>query len=191
MCSLRPTSHSGRPTRSSNSASGPASAGAFRTWRSAAAMRRTSRPSWSAWQDSSLQPATRRHRECSVKHSTDRILVSHAGNLPRPEDLDQILAQGQSGRDALKQRLPSAVDEVVDRQIECGVDIVNDGEYVKAGSYTGYMHERVSGWDTRPVDPSIPPKRAGVGARDRRDFPGTYRSGLWMMGSGGPIRPGF
>src|SRR5262245_14656612 len=53
------------------------------------------------------------------------------------------------------------------------------------------MHERVSGWNTRPVDPSIPPKRAGVGARDRRDFPGTYRSGLWMMGSGGPIRPGF
>jgi 5-methyltetrahydropteroyltriglutamate--homocysteine methyltransferase len=126
-----------------------------------------------------------------VKHNTDRILVSHAGNLPRPDDLDQILAQGQSGRDALKQRLPSAVDEVVDRQIECGVDTVNDGEYVKAGSYTGYMQERVSGWETRPVDPSIPPKRAGVGARDRRDFPGTFQSGLWMMGSGGPIRPGF
>jgi 5-methyltetrahydropteroyltriglutamate--homocysteine methyltransferase len=126
-----------------------------------------------------------------VKHSTERILVSHAGNLPRPADVDQILAQGPDGREALKKRLPSAVAEIVDRQIECGVDIVNDGEYVKAGSYTGYMQERVAGWETLPLDPNKPPKRAGVGARDRRDFPGTYESGLWMMGSGGPIRPGF
>jgi hypothetical protein len=41
---------------------------------------------------------------------------------------------------------------VVNRQIECGVDIPNDGEYVKAVSYTGYMQERVSGWfSQRPV----------------------------------------
>jgi 5-methyltetrahydropteroyltriglutamate--homocysteine methyltransferase len=42
-----------------------------------------------------------------------------------------------------------------------------------------------------PVDPARPRKRAGVAERDRRDFPGFYASGLWLQGSGGPIRPGF
>jgi len=126
-----------------------------------------------------------------LQHNTERILVSHAGNLPRPDDLNELLAGGESSRQAFKDRLPSAVTEVVDRQIACGINIVNDGEYIKAGSYTGYMHERVSGWELKPVDPSKPPKRAGVGERDRREFPGFYASGLWLSGSGGPIRPGF
>lgn len=124
-----------------------------------------------------------------MTHNTDRILVSHAGNLPRPDDVNQLLAARDT--EGFRKRLPSAVQEIVDRQIELGVDIVNDGEYVKAGSYTGYMQERVSGWEWLPVDPSKPPKRAGVGERDRREFPGMYASGLWLSGSGGPIRPGF
>jgi 5-methyltetrahydropteroyltriglutamate--homocysteine methyltransferase len=102
-----------------------------------------------------------------------------------------MLAAGQGKSEAFTRRLPSAVSEVVTRQIECGVDIVNDGEYVKAGSYTGYIHERVTGWEQLPIDPNRPPKRAGVGERDRREFPGVYESGLWLSGSGGPIRPGF
>jgi 5-methyltetrahydropteroyltriglutamate--homocysteine methyltransferase len=122
-----------------------------------------------------------------VRHSTDRILVSHAGNLPRPDDVNALLATKDT--DGFSRRLPSAVKEIVDRQIELGVDIVNDGEYVKAGSYTGYMLERVTGWEALPI--TRPPKRAGVGERDRRDFPGVYASGLWLSGSGGPIRPGF
>lgn len=40
------------------------------------------------------------------------------------------------------------------------------------------MQERVSGFESVPPDPNKPPKRAGVGERDRRDFPGTYASGL-------------
>ena len=40
-------------------------------------------------------------------------------------------------------------DEIVDKQIEYGVDIVNDGEYAKAGSYGGYIQERVEGYSTR------------------------------------------
>jgi 5-methyltetrahydropteroyltriglutamate--homocysteine methyltransferase len=122
-----------------------------------------------------------------VRHSTDKILVSHAGNLPRPDDVNALLANKDA--DGFSKRLPSAVREIVDRQVELGVDIVNDGEYVKAGSYTGYMLERVTGWESLPI--TRPPKRAGVGERDRRDFPGMYASGLWLSGSGGPIRPGF
>jgi 5-methyltetrahydropteroyltriglutamate--homocysteine methyltransferase len=123
--------------------------------------------------------------------STDKILVSHAGNLPRPAGLDELLADRENNPDALAKRLVPAVAEVVDRQIDCAVDIVNDGEYVKAGSYGGYIHTRVTGWEVVPTDPARPPKRAGVAARDRKDFPGFYESGLWLQGSGGPVRPGF
>lgn len=126
-----------------------------------------------------------------MRTSTERILVSHAGNLPRPQDLNGLLADPAANRQAIDDRLPSAVAEVVNRQLECAVDVVNDGEYVKAGSYTGYIRERVTGWETLPVDRARPPKRAGVGARDRRRFPGFYESGLWLQGSGGPVRPGF
>jgi 5-methyltetrahydropteroyltriglutamate--homocysteine methyltransferase len=126
-----------------------------------------------------------------MRRNIDKILVTHAGNLPRPPDLEALLLDPSANRDEIEERLPSAVDEVIDRQIDCGVDIVNDGEYVKAGSYTGYLFSRVAGWEVLPIDPSIPPKRAGIGERDRRDFPGIYESGLWLSGSGGPIRPGF
>ena len=130
-----------------------------------------------------------------MRRSTDRILVSHAGNLPRPDELNALIAGGLSREGsqtpAYQERLPKAVQWIVDRQVELGVDIVNDGEYVKAGSYGGYMQERVSGYSTVPVDPSRPPKRAGTAERDRRDFPGFFASGLWFSGSGGPVRPGF
>jgi 5-methyltetrahydropteroyltriglutamate--homocysteine methyltransferase len=126
--------------------------------------------------------------------STDRILTTHGGNLPRPQDLDDLVAQGEEHRAEIDKRLTRAVQEVVDEQIEVGVDILNDGEYVKAASgkdYVGYIQARVTGWETLPVDPSRPPKRAGVAERDRRDYPGFYESGLWLQGSGGPVRPGF
>jgi 5-methyltetrahydropteroyltriglutamate--homocysteine methyltransferase len=122
-------------------------------------------------------------------------LVSHAGNLPRPASLDALIDGGRRVEGATaaeyRQRLPRAVQDIVDLQIELGVDIVNDGEFAKAGSYGGYMLERVSGYTVVPSDPDRPPKRAGTAARDQRDFPGFYASGLWFSGSGGPIRPGF
>src|SRR5262245_62055961 len=126
-----------------------------------------------------------------MRHSIDRILVSHAGNLLRQDDLNQLLAAGESEGVALSKRLPRAVAEVVKRQIACGVDVVNDGEYVKAGSYTGYINQRITGIEVQPAAPGRPPKHAGTGGRDRRDFPGFYASGLWYSGSGGPVRPGF
>jgi 5-methyltetrahydropteroyltriglutamate--homocysteine methyltransferase len=129
-----------------------------------------------------------------MRHSTDRIRVTHGGNLPRPADFDALLRQGPVVTAEVADRLPGAVQGVVDRQIECGVDVVNDGEYVKAaggGSYAGYIHQRVTGWEVLPIDRTKPPKRGGVGARERRLFPGFYESGLWLSGSGGPVRPGF
>jgi 5-methyltetrahydropteroyltriglutamate--homocysteine methyltransferase len=130
-----------------------------------------------------------------MRRSTDRILVSHAGNLPRPKYIDELIDGGKaregSNRQEYHASLPKAVNEIVDKQIEYGVDIVNDGEYAKAGSYGGYMQERVSGYSSVPADPNRKPKRSGTAERDRLLFPGFYASGLWFSGSGGPIRPGF
>jgi 5-methyltetrahydropteroyltriglutamate--homocysteine methyltransferase len=127
-----------------------------------------------------------------MRRDKDRILTTHGGNLPRPKDLDDLVAEGD--RAAVDARLPEAVREVVDHQIECGLDTINDGEYVKAANnvgYSGYIHARVTGWETLPIDPDVPPKREYVAARDKAEFPGTYASGLWLSGSGGPVRPGF
>ena len=130
-----------------------------------------------------------------MRSSKDRILVSHAGNLPRPPYLDELIESGLrregSHSPEYNSRLPRAVKEIVQRQAELGIDIVNDGEYAKAGSYGGYMQERVTGYASVPADAARPPKRAGTAERDRRQFPGFYASGLWFSGSGGPIRPGF
>ncbi len=130
-----------------------------------------------------------------MRSNPGRILVSHAGNLPRPDYLDELIDGGKRTAGAkgtnYHQLLPRAVREIVDRQIDLGVDQVNDGEYAKAGSYGGYMQERVTGYSSVPVDPNRPPKRAGTAERDRRDYPGFFASGLWFAGSGGPVRPGF
>src|SRR4029453_14472830 len=98
--------------------------------------------------------------EC-MRRSIDRILVSHAGNLPRPDDLNQLLATGERERVALSQRFPSAAAGIVGRQVRGGVGVVNDGEYVKAGSYTGYINQRITGIEVQPVAPDRPPKHAG------------------------------
>jgi 5-methyltetrahydropteroyltriglutamate--homocysteine methyltransferase len=129
-----------------------------------------------------------------MRHSTHRIRSTHGGNLPRPAAFDALLRQGQVVTAEVAAELPDAVRYVVDRQLECGVDVINDGEYVKAaggGSYSGYIHQRVTGWEVLPADPARPRKRAGVGERERRMFPGFYESGLWLQGSGGPVRPGY
>jgi 5-methyltetrahydropteroyltriglutamate--homocysteine methyltransferase len=122
------------------------------------------------------------------------IRTSHGGNLPLPADLDAMLATTGRDQAAVETRLVSAVREVVGTQVDCGLDVVNDGEYVKAGAagaYTGYINARVTGWEVREGDAAPPPKRGGPGERDRKLFPGTYESGLWLSGSGGAIRPGF
>lgn len=134
-----------------------------------------------------------------MKRSVDHILVSHAGNLPRPRYLDELIT-GFAGHTRPKEisdpaeyakRLQKGVDEIVARQIDMGIDVVNDGEFAKAGTYDGYIHQRITGFSFVPYDPNRPTKRGGIAERDKRQFPGFYASGLWFSGSGGPVRPGF
>ena len=115
-----------------------------------------------------------------MQHSTDRILVTHAGSLPRPDDLI-ALNREQSGSQAAATRLRAAVADVVEKQIELGVDIVNDGEYGKPttdpvdyGAWAMYVHERLSGFERRAVSMPDALKEVMGDSRDRRDFPGFY-----------------
>jgi 5-methyltetrahydropteroyltriglutamate--homocysteine methyltransferase len=85
-----------------------------------------------------------------MKRSTDRILTTHTGSLPRPDDLLTMLQQRESGEAvdsaALAARVKSAVTDIVRQQMQAGVDIVNDGEMGKP-SYSTYVKDRLSGFE--------------------------------------------
>ncbi len=84
-----------------------------------------------------------------MKRSTERFLTTHTGSLPRPEDLIRMMYAREEGVPvdpaALSQRVASAVAEVVRKQAEAGVDVVNDGEMSKP-SYATYIKDRLSGF---------------------------------------------
>src|SRR4051812_46022254 len=81
--------------------------------------------------------------------SIDRFLTTHTGSLPRPPDLIRMMYAKEEGVPvepaALSQRVGEAVAEVVRKQAESGVDIVNDGEMSKP-SYATYIKDRLSGF---------------------------------------------
>ncbi len=113
-----------------------------------------------------------------MKRSTERILVTHAGSLARPKDLMEMLLARNDGkpydREALPERLRSAVAEVAQKQIECGVDIVNDGELGKS-NFSRYARERLSGFVERPAGPDFKP--TSIFGRDMIEFPDYFNRG--------------
>ena len=84
-----------------------------------------------------------------MKRSTERFLTTHTGSLPRPEDLVRIMYAREEGvpveREALERRIALAVEEVVRKQAEAGIDVVNDGEMSKP-SYATYIKDRLAGF---------------------------------------------
>ncbi|WP_405224401.1 cobalamin-independent methionine synthase II family protein [Lentisalinibacter sediminis] len=84
----------------------------------------------------------------------DRILTTHTGSLPRPDDLIRIMwAKGDGipvDEEALAERVASAVQEMVDRQAAAGIGIVNDGEMSKP-SYATYVKDRLHGFGGESV----------------------------------------
>ena len=84
-----------------------------------------------------------------MKRSTERFLTTHTGSLPRPEDLIRTMYAKEEGVPvdpaALAQHVASAVEEVVRKQSEAGVDVINDGEMSKP-SYATYIKDRLSGF---------------------------------------------
>jgi 5-methyltetrahydropteroyltriglutamate--homocysteine methyltransferase len=102
-----------------------------------------------------------------MKRSDERILTSHAGSLPRPPDLLAMNRDIQAGKPvdaaARAARIREAVPEVVARQIEAGVDIVNDGEYGKT-NFLNYVRERLGGFEATDRQ-----EQMGAMRDDRRD----------------------
>ena len=108
-----------------------------------------------------------------MKLSTDRILTTHVGSLPRPPDLLALLEARETGREfdqaAFEMRLAGAVREVVAKQVAAGIDSVCDGELGKI-SYTIYVRHRLSGIGAfRGGDNDKPPQTAAH--RDLLDHP--------------------
>src|SRR5205823_9596168 len=87
--------------------------------------------------------------------------------------------------DELKRALPDAVRDVVRRQAELGIDIVNDGEFSKRGGFSGYVRNRISGIEQRQFPAGEGPRAHDVTARDRRDFPGAFAAGVGPFRGGG------
>jgi 5-methyltetrahydropteroyltriglutamate--homocysteine methyltransferase len=95
-----------------------------------------------------------------MQRSTTRILTTHTGSLPRPAALVQLLLEDQdkpgSNKAALEAAVRSAVAGVVRKQVECGIDIINDGEQGRT-DYTVHVKDRLAGFE----GPSAPPRGTG------------------------------
>lgn len=113
-----------------------------------------------------------------MKRSSERILVTHVGSLARPNDLMEMLLARNDGKPydniALAKRTREAVAEVVCRQIECGVDIVNDGELGKS-NFSRYTRERLGGFVERPADANFKP--TSIFGRDMVEFTEYFNRG--------------
>jgi 5-methyltetrahydropteroyltriglutamate--homocysteine methyltransferase len=91
-----------------------------------------------------------------MKHSTERILTTHTGSLPRPENLVQLMIAKEQEKtidvEELASSVHSAVAEMVKRQVEVGIDIISDGEMSKIG-FANYVKGRLTGFggESNPV----------------------------------------
>jgi 5-methyltetrahydropteroyltriglutamate--homocysteine methyltransferase len=101
-----------------------------------------------------------------MKRSTERILTTHTGSLPRPPGLLQMLVDRTEGRPvdaaALREAMRSAAWEAVHRQVDAGIDVVSDGEMGKVG-FANYVMDRMTGFGGE--------NNTGFSARDVMDFP--------------------
>jgi 5-methyltetrahydropteroyltriglutamate--homocysteine methyltransferase len=88
-----------------------------------------------------------------LQQNRDHIQTTHIGSLPRPHDLLDLMKAKFAGQKinqaALDAKIAAAVKECVRRQVECGIEIVTDGEFSKPGFFT-YIQERLEGFEARP-----------------------------------------
>ena len=108
-----------------------------------------------------------------MARSTDRILTTHAGSLPRPEGLREVVGARSGGEPyaeaELSSRLQSGVADIVRQQVDSGIDIVNDRELSKPG-FCDYVQERMGELETRPSRAYF----SRIAGRDVGEFPGYF-----------------
>jgi 5-methyltetrahydropteroyltriglutamate--homocysteine methyltransferase len=90
-----------------------------------------------------------------LQRSTDRIITTQVGSLPRPNDLrklwdDRLAKRPSFDQSAFDKRVTSAVAEMVKQQADCGIDVVSDGEQGRLG-WTAFLPERLAGFEERPI----------------------------------------
>jgi len=107
-----------------------------------------------------------------LKLSTERILTTHVGSLPRPKPMLDLIRAREAGEPvdeaAFEAQAAQAVIDIVARQVEAGIDIVSDGEQSKP-SYATYVKHRIAGID---MDPSVVERGRNVMVSlDRLDHP--------------------
>jgi 5-methyltetrahydropteroyltriglutamate--homocysteine methyltransferase len=112
-----------------------------------------------------------------MKRSTDRILTTHVGSLPRPDDLFEMMLAKMDGKpvddNAYAMRVRKAVEDSVRQQAASGLDVVSDGEMGKP-SFITYAAQRLGGLEKRQGSRPSPFSNT----RETRDFPEYYESAL-------------
>ena len=118
--------------------------------------------------------------------STDRIITTHVGSLPRPRDLLDLMKAKLSGgaydQAAYDARVRSAVAECVRMQADCGIDVVADGEMSKSGFFF-YVQDRLQGFEPRPG------QGPALFAAERAAFPEYYEDYFKRAMMGGSVAP--
>src|SRR5260370_10242019 len=93
-----------------------------------------------------------------MKRSTNRILTTHTGSLARPPELLDGMSAMEQGRrydqSAYAARLRDAVAEIVGKQAECGLDVIDDGEMGKP-SFLTYVNQRLGGLEAGKTGPAV------------------------------------
>jgi 5-methyltetrahydropteroyltriglutamate--homocysteine methyltransferase len=109
-----------------------------------------------------------------MKRSTNRILTTHVGSLIRPAKLLDFVRARQEGRGVDEQAygkcLTDSVAEVVRRQAQAGIDVVDDGEFGKSTSWSLYALDRLTGFEQRPIKPGADPFARGADRERFREF---------------------
>lgn len=110
-----------------------------------------------------------------MKRSTDRILTTHVGSLPRPDSVIEYLRAKNAGKPvdeaAHEANLAAEVKKIVREQKDVGIDIPSDGEFGKGISWSQYVLERLSGFERRPFKTGENAFRRGA---DRTRFSAFY-----------------
>jgi 5-methyltetrahydropteroyltriglutamate--homocysteine methyltransferase len=112
-----------------------------------------------------------------MKLSIDRILTTHVGSLPRPDDLFELMLSRMDGNPvdekAYAERVRKAVQDSVRQQADAGLDVVSDGEMGKP-SFITYAAARLAGLEKREGTRPSP----FANTRETRDFPDYYQSAV-------------
>jgi 5-methyltetrahydropteroyltriglutamate--homocysteine methyltransferase len=119
-----------------------------------------------------------------MQRSRERILTTHVGSLVKPDGLAETILARDRGEevdlDALGLRISSSINNVVRKQADMGIDIVNDGEFSKS-SWGAYFRRRLTNVEARPGQPSTP---GTIYDRDTNKFPDWF---VAAKAGGGPM----